>query len=79
MLVYWVDHGDPNVRSVLEGWSYGLTLGFETCTCDICFPYELGLLFPGELRYDQLMSFCWTILFTFSYSFYNIITSMRPV
>nr|YP_009629597.1 NADH dehydrogenase subunit 1 [Lecanora saxigena]QBP39482.1 NADH dehydrogenase subunit 1 [Lecanora saxigena] len=45
---------------ILEGAIYGLTLGIKTCIMIFIFIW-VRASFP-RIRYDQLMSFCWTIL-----------------
>lgn len=45
---------------LIEGLIYGLTLGFKSCVMIFIFIW-VRASFP-RIRYDQLMSFCWTIL-----------------
>ena len=45
---------------IIEGMIYGLTLGLKTCIMIFIFIWARAS-FP-RIRYDQLMSFCWTIL-----------------
>ena len=45
---------------LIEGMIYGLTLGSKTCIMIFVFIWARAS-FP-RIRYDQLMSFCWTIL-----------------
>ena len=45
---------------LIEGMIYGLTLGFKTCV--MIFVFIWGRASFPRIRYDQLMSFCWTIL-----------------
>lgn len=45
---------------VMEGFLYGLTLGLKSCIMIFVFIWARAS-FP-RIRYDQLMSFCWTIL-----------------
>ena len=45
---------------VIEGLIYGLTLGFKSCVMIFIFIWARAS-FP-RIRYDQLMSFCWTVL-----------------
>ena len=45
---------------LIEGIIYGLTLGFKTCV--MIFVFIWGRASFPRIRYDQLMSFCWTIL-----------------
>jgi NADH-ubiquinone oxidoreductase chain 1 len=45
---------------LLEGLLYGLTLGIKSCVMIFIFIWARAS-FP-RIRYDQLMSFCWTIL-----------------
>ena len=43
-----------------EGMLYGLTLGLKTCIMIFVFIWARAS-FP-RIRFDQLMSFCWTVL-----------------
>lgn len=45
---------------VVEGLLYGLTLGLKSCI--MIFIFIWGRASFPRIRYDQLMSFCWTIL-----------------
>nr|YP_009529223.1 NADH dehydrogenase subunit 1 [Cladonia subtenuis]AXX76232.1 NADH dehydrogenase subunit 1 [Cladonia subtenuis] len=45
---------------IIEGMVYGLTLGLKSCIMIFIFIWARAS-FP-RIRYDQLMSFCWTIL-----------------
>lgn len=45
---------------IIEGIIYGLTLGLKTCIMIFIFIWARAS-FP-RIRFDQLMSFCWTIL-----------------
>jgi NADH-ubiquinone oxidoreductase chain 1 len=45
---------------LLEGLLYGLTLGIKSCVMIFVFIW-VRASFP-RIRFDQLMSFCWTIL-----------------
>ena len=45
---------------IIEGLIYGLTLGFKSCVMIFIFIW-VRASFP-RIRYDQLMSFCWTVL-----------------
>ncbi len=54
------DHETFLSDPLIEGMIYGLTLGFKTCTMIFVFIWARAS-FP-RIRYDQLMSFCWTIL-----------------
>lgn len=45
---------------LIEGLAYGLTLGLKSCVMVFIFIW-VRASFP-RIRYDQLMSFCWTIL-----------------
>jgi NADH-ubiquinone oxidoreductase chain 1 len=47
-------------NSIIEGLSYGLILGFKSCVMIFVFIW-VRASFP-RVRFDQLMSFCWTIL-----------------
>lgn len=45
---------------VIQGFIYSLTLGFKSCIMIFTFIW-VRASFP-RIRYDQLMSFCWTVL-----------------
>jgi len=45
---------------LIEGMLYGLSLGFKSCIMIFIFIW-VRASFP-RIRFDQLMSFCWTIL-----------------
>ena len=45
---------------LIGGMIYGLTLGYKTCIMIFMFIWARASL--PRIRYDQLMSFCWTIL-----------------
>ena len=45
---------------LMEGMIYGLTLGSKACI--MIFVFIWGRASFPRIRYDQLMSFCWTIL-----------------
>nr|YP_009370104.1 NADH dehydrogenase subunit 1 [Phyllopsora corallina]ARQ15978.1 NADH dehydrogenase subunit 1 [Phyllopsora corallina] len=45
---------------IMEGFLYGLSLGLKSCIMIFIFIWARAS-FP-RIRYDQLMSFCWTIL-----------------
>ncbi len=47
-------------NSLIEGMLHGLILGFKTCILVFVFIWARAS-FP-RIRFDQLMSFCWTIL-----------------
>ena len=53
---YEIFTSDP----LIEGFIYGSILGFKTCIMIFVFIWARAS-FP-RIRYDQLMSFCWTIL-----------------
>nr|YP_009945071.1 NADH dehydrogenase subunit 1 [Monilinia laxa]QOE17435.1 NADH dehydrogenase subunit 1 [Monilinia laxa]QYB19863.1 NADH dehydrogenase subunit 1 [Monilinia laxa]QYB19948.1 NADH dehydrogenase subunit 1 [Monilinia laxa]QYB20030.1 NADH dehydrogenase subunit 1 [Monilinia laxa]QYB20125.1 NADH dehydrogenase subunit 1 [Monilinia laxa] len=46
--------------TVIEGLLYGLSLGFKSCALIFIFIWTRAS-FP-RIRFDQLMSFCWTVL-----------------
>lgn len=48
------------LQPLTEGMIYSLTLGFKACLMIFVFIWARAS-FP-RIRYDQLMSFCWTIL-----------------
>jgi NADH-ubiquinone oxidoreductase chain 1 len=45
---------------IVEGLAYGLSLGLKSCIFIFCFIW-VRASFP-RIRFDQLMSFCWTVL-----------------
>lgn len=45
---------------IIEGMFYGLVLGLKTCI--MIFVFIWGRASFPRIRFDQLMSFCWTIL-----------------
>ena len=47
-------------NSLVEGLLYGLALGLKSCIMIFVFIWARAS-FP-RIRFDQLMSFCWTIL-----------------
>jgi NADH-ubiquinone oxidoreductase chain 1 len=57
-----IDSGYETLLSdpLIEGMIYGLTLGFKACV--MIFVFIWGRASFPRIRYDQLMSFCWTIL-----------------
>jgi NADH-ubiquinone oxidoreductase chain 1 len=60
---YYIDNLDKeSVFSdpIIEGLLYGLTLGVKTCIMIFVFIW-VRASFP-RIRFDQLMSFCWTVL-----------------
>lgn len=52
---------------VIEGALYGLSLGFKTCVLVFCFIWTRAS-FP-RVRFDQLMSLCWTVLLPLVFAF----------
>ena len=48
------------LSSSLQGILYGLSLGFKTCIMIFIFIWARASL--PRIRFDQLMSFCWTVL-----------------
>ena len=59
-LEYLVNKGIIFSNPVLEGLIYGLSLGFKSCVMIFVFIW-IRASFP-RIRFDQLMSFCWTVL-----------------
>jgi NADH-ubiquinone oxidoreductase chain 1 len=59
-LEYLVNKGIIFSNPVLEGLIYGLSLGFKSCIMIFVFIW-IRASFP-RIRFDQLMSFCWTVL-----------------
>ena len=58
--VYSTDNKILDNSPLLEGMLYGLSLGMKTCIMIFVFIW-VRASFP-RIRFDQLMSFCWTIL-----------------
>nr|YP_010119155.1 NADH dehydrogenase subunit 1 [Erysiphe necator]QQY98159.1 NADH dehydrogenase subunit 1 [Erysiphe necator] len=59
---YYLDnynHQRINLDPLLEGWLYGFTLGLKSCIMIFIFIWARAS-FP-RIRFDQLMSFCWTV------------------
>jgi len=52
---------------IIEGLAYGLTLGVKSCILVFVFIWTRAS-FP-RIRFDQLMSFCWTVLLPLVISF----------
>lgn len=52
---------------LLEGILYGVSLGTKTCILVFMFIW-VRASFP-RVRYDQLMSFCWTVLLPLIFAF----------
>jgi len=48
------------IDAILEGLIYGITIGLKSCLMIFTFIW-VRASFP-RIRFDQLMSFCWTIL-----------------
>ena len=48
------------LNPLLKGMVYGLSLGLKSCVMVFVFIWARASL--PRIRYDQLMSFCWTIL-----------------
>ena len=59
-IIHIYNNDNSYYNSLAEGVLYGLTLGFKTCTMVFIFIWARAS-FP-RIRFDQLMSFCWTIL-----------------
>jgi NADH-ubiquinone oxidoreductase chain 1 len=60
-----------SLNSILEGMQFGLSLGFKACIMIFIFIW-VRASFP-RIRFDQLMSFCWTILLPIVIAFIVII------
>ena len=48
------------LNPIFEGILYGIILAFKTCVMIFIFIWSRASL--PRIRYDQLMSYCWTIL-----------------
>jgi NADH-ubiquinone oxidoreductase chain 1 len=59
-LEYYINNESLFSDSLIEGLLYGLTLGIKSCIMIFIFIWARAS-FP-RIRFDQLMSFCWTIL-----------------
>jgi NADH-ubiquinone oxidoreductase chain 1 len=60
---YWLENRyEESILSdpLVEGLLYGLTLGIKSCAMVFIFIWARAS-FP-RIRFDQLMSFCWTVL-----------------
>jgi NADH-ubiquinone oxidoreductase chain 1 len=55
----------------LEGLYYGLSLGIKSCVMIFIFIWARAS-FP-RIRFDQLMSFCWTVLLPIIFAFIILI------
>jgi NADH-ubiquinone oxidoreductase chain 1 len=65
VLNYFVE--DIMNTPLLEGLVYGLSLGFKSCAMIFTFIW-VRASFP-RIRFDQLMSFCWTVLLPIVFAF----------
>ena len=61
------DLNNLSLYPLIEGMLYGLTLGLKTCLMIFVFIWARASL--PRIRFDQLMSFCWTILLPVVISF----------
>lgn len=57
---------------IIEGFLYGLSLSIKTCIMIFVFIW-VRACFP-RVRFDQLMSFCWTILLPVVIAFIILVT-----
>jgi len=67
---YYIDNlNNESIFSnpIVEGLAYGLTLGVKSCILIFVFIWTRAS-FP-RIRFDQLMSFCWTVLLPLVISF----------
>lgn len=60
---------------LIEGFLYGISLGFKSCIMIFVFIW-IRASFP-RIRFDQLMSFCWTILLPIIIAFIILIPSIE--
>ena len=60
---------------LIEGFFYGISLGFKSCIMIFVFIW-VRASFP-RIRFDQLMSFCWTILLPIVIAFIILIPSIE--
>lgn len=60
---------------IIEGFLYGISLGFKSCIMIFVFIW-IRASFP-RIRFDQLMSFCWTILLPIIIAFIILIPSIE--
>lgn len=66
-LEHVVNNASVFSNPLIEGLFYGLALGFKSCLMVFVFIWA-RVSFP-RIRFDQLMSFCWTILLPLVVSF----------
>jgi NADH-ubiquinone oxidoreductase chain 1 len=57
---FYIDKENFVLNSLFEGILYGIILAFKTCIMVFIFIWSRASL--PRIRYDQLMSYCWTIL-----------------
>ena len=57
---YYTNHENLFLSPLIEGIFYGVILAFKTCIMIFVFIWVRASL--PRIRYDQLMSYCWTIL-----------------
>jgi NADH-ubiquinone oxidoreductase chain 1 len=69
VLNYFVE--DIMNTPLLEGLVYGLSLGFKSCLMIFTFIW-VRASFP-RIRFDQLMSFCWTVLLPIVFAFIIVV------
>ena len=65
VLDYFVE--DIMNTPILEGFLYGFSLGLKSCIMIFTFIW-VRASFP-RIRFDQLMSFCWTVLLPIVFAF----------
>ena len=58
--IIYYNEGNIHTDPLIEGLLYGLTLGIKSCIMIFVFIWARAS-FP-RIRFDQLMSFCWTVL-----------------
>ena len=59
-IVFGVNQKSMILNPIFEGILYGIILAFKTCVMIFIFIWSRASL--PRIRYDQLMSYCWTIL-----------------
>ncbi len=60
---------------ILEGLSYGISLGLKSCIMIFIFIW-IRASFP-RIRFDQLMSFCWTVLLPIVIAFIILVPCLQ--
>jgi len=73
-LEYIVNKEILSSNPLIEGFLYGISLGLKSCIMIFVFIW-IRASFP-RIRFDQLMSFCWTILLPIVIAFIILVPSI---